>query len=116
MGTRTTRSYLKLAVGILFILIISTYTYTKSGDFIKGPSLTILSPQDGILLEEPLVEIRGKVERISSITINDNPIFVDESGNFNEQLLMSYGQNIITIRAEDKFERVVEEVLKVVYK
>ena len=108
--------YLKVLFGLLFIGVIAGYTVLQSEDFIDGPQITILSPADGILFEEPLVRIEGRAERVAEITLNGSPIFIDESGNFDEQLLLVSGQNIITIEAQDKFERKVSKKLELLYK
>ena len=81
-----------------------------------GPIITIHTPENGSTLTESLVTIKGVAENISHISLNDRSIFIDEEGRFQEKLLLSYGYNIMTIKAEDKFGRKTEEILELVYK
>ena len=108
--------YIKLLFGLIFVGIIVGYVIFQSTDFVDGPLITISSPEDGILVTEPLVHIKGIAERVSEIRLNGNPIFIDESGNFDEPLLLVYGHNIITLEAQDKFERTISKELELIYK
>jgi len=113
---RTANTYIKIGFGVLIIIFIGAYTYTKSNDFLKGPTLSVESPQNGSTLSESYVEIRGIANNIATISMNDGQIFVDENGAFREGLLLAHGYNIITIKANDRFDRVTTETLELVYK
>lgn len=109
-------TYLKI-VGIIFIVItIFGYASFQAKDIILGPIIEIHSPQNGMSVEESLVEIKGKVKNISYISMNGNQIFTDDNGIFSEKLLLSYGYNIITIKVQDRFDREVEKKLELIYK
>lgn len=103
-------------LSVVLIALIAVYTYTKSNDFLEGPTLVIESPQDGSTLSESYVLIRGTAKNIATISINDRPIFVDESGYFREGLLLAQGYNIITVKISDRFDRTVVQKLELVYK
>jgi hypothetical protein len=113
---KSANSYLKILLGVLFIAVIFGYTYFQSEDFARGPEFTYLSPEGGTIFEDSLIEVKGQVLRVSKITLNGNPIFTDEEGNFSEAILLSIGQNIITLEAQDRFERKVTETLELIYK
>jgi hypothetical protein len=116
MAVKSANWYIRVLLGLLFVGVIAFYTVLQSEDFARGPEITILSPEGGILLSEPEVEVRGVAERVNEITLNGNSIFIDESGAFNETILLVPGINIITIEAQDKFERRVTETLELLYK
>ena len=115
MSVKSANWYARALIGLLFLGVIAFYTLIQSEDFARGPEIAILYPQGGILLSEPLVEIRGVALRVSDITLNDAPIFIDESGAFNETILLVPGLNIITIEAQDKFERRVTKTLELLH-
>ena len=48
--------------------------------------------------------------------MNDRKIFIDQQGNFKEKILLSYGYNIITMKANDKFGRNTKKKLELIYK
>lgn len=116
MPSRTANSYIKLVIGILFVLIIFTYTYMKSGNYLEGPVIIINAPENGMTVSDSLINIEGTANYISHIQLNNNQIYVDENGKINEQLLLSYGYNIITLEAEDRFGRKIKKTIEIVYK
>jgi len=105
-----------IITSLLVVLAVSliSYAYYQSRNFISGPQIHISSPQNGSTFEESLITIEGTTSNIARITMNDRQIFVDENGLFSEKLLLLEGYNIITIYAEDKFERTTEKELHLV--
>ncbi len=114
MLRKSANTYIKILLGVLFIAVIFGYTYFQSTFLAEGPQFTFVSPASGTIIEDSLVEIKGVVLRISDISLNGSPIFIDEEGNFSEMILLSPGQNIITLEAQDKFERKITRVLELV--
>ncbi|MBU1557351.1 hypothetical protein KKC45_00070 [Patescibacteria group bacterium] len=100
---------------ILIVLIISGYAIYQTYNLVAGPVLSVSYPASGMTYTEPLVEIKGFVKNASHITLNDNPIFVNEEGTFSEKLLLSYGYNIFEIEINDKFERTKREKIELIY-
>lgn len=113
---RTNNAYVKIVLGVLLLVLIGIYSYTKSNDFLKGPTISIEHPEDGVTLSESYVLIQGVASNIATISMNDRQIFVDEDGAFREGLLLAPGYNIITIKANDRFDRTAAETLELVYK
>ena len=116
MRYKSANAYIKFLIGALFVGVIFGYTYFQSSFLADGPQFTLLEPSSGTMFEESLIEIKGTVLRVSDITLNGDPIFIDEEGNFSETILLLPGQNIITLEAQDKFERKITEVLELIYK
>ena len=100
----------------LAAFVIGGYAYLQSREFLRGPQITITSPEDGKTLEESVVIIEGVAQNVAYISLNDLAIFVDSQGNFREKLLLLPGYNILTVKAEDRFGKKVEKTLELVYK
>lgn len=81
----------------------------------KGPEIVLEGIDDSITTQDKTLFLTGKILHSSFITINGRPIFVDESGNFNEKLLLSSGVSIIDIYAKDKFGKEVRRKIDVLY-
>jgi len=113
---RNTKLLLKIFVSVIVISGVIGYSYYQARDFLTGPSLTILSPQNGATVTDALVNIEGLAKNISAIALNDRPIFVDEEGVFKEQLLLLPGYNIMELTAQDRFGRTKAETLELVLK
>jgi hypothetical protein len=109
-------SYIKFAVIVFFVVIIFGYTFFQARNIILGPVVEITEPLNGASVESSLIEVEGFVKNISHISMNGRQIFTDDKGLFGEKLLLSYGYNIITIKARDRFDREVERKLELIYK
>lgn len=107
---------IKVIIGFILFIIIAGYSYYEGRDFLAGPKIEITSPQNGTTQNQSLLNIRGTTKNISKLLLNDKQIFTDEEGNFNEELLLSLGYNIIEIRADDRFERETKKTLEIIYK
>lgn len=110
------RSVLTLIIGVVFVSGILGYVYYRSKSFLKGPTISIESPINGSSVSEALTEIKGSAQNVSAITVNGKKVFIDEEGTIAEKLLLSQGYNIISVKAEDRFNRQVEQKLEVIYR
>lgn len=108
----------KTLLGILILLVVG-YGVFISRFLIQGPEITInnLDEETGaIISSEKTLFLEGNVSHSSFISINGRPIFIDESGYFNEKLLLSSSMSIINIYAKDKFGKEVQKKIDVLYK
>jgi len=110
------KTIIKVIIGFILFIIIAGYSYYEGRDFLAGPNIEITSPRNGEVTSKSLLNIQGTTKNISKLLLNDRQIFTDEEGNFNEELLLSLGYNIIEIKAEDRFERETKKTLEIIYK
>lgn len=106
------RRILQIALGVGLAALIAVYAGYKFQDFWRGPTITINAPENGQQFEKPVVTLTGTAKRIAFLSLNGKQIYTDPSGQFEETLLLSPGHNIITISAEDKFNRETEKQLQ----
>ena len=95
---------LAFLVGALLTLF-GVYFGFRFRDFVVGPQVSILEPQDGETLVSDRVVVRGQGNDIAKMELNGRPIFIDEKGEFAEPLLLAPGINIIELRAFGRFGR-----------
>lgn len=107
---------LKSAIVGTLVLIVLGYAAFNTRFIIQGPEIVLENGnEDSIVTKDKTLFLKGKILHSSFITINGRPIFVDESGNFNEKLLLSSGVSIIDIYAKDKFGKEVRKKIDVLY-
>ena len=111
-----TKKYIYIGTIIFFVLLTLGYTAYEIQKIVFGPKITILSPENGSLASTSEIQIIGTTKNIQDISMNDRKIFIDEQGNFREELLLSYGYNIIMLKANDRFGRGTEKKLELIYK
>ncbi len=112
----STRKLLKIIIISVIALFVVIYTGFEIQRVLFGPRITVLSPKNGVLVSDSLTEVVGIAKNIKEISLDDRKIFIDEQGNFKEQVLLSYGYNAIDIKATDKFGRNTEKIIEVIYK
>ena len=100
---------------ILFILLI-IYSLYQARALLAGPQISIENPQDGQMIENPLVIARGQSKNIAWISLNNRQIFTDEDGTWSEKLLVSPGISIMTVKVRDRFGRETEKSVQIVLK
>lgn len=96
-----------LSRGLLTLALaaIIGYAYFEARPFLSGPQLEITAPQDGFSVSESPLSVTGEAHRISEITLNGNPIFVDENGLFERLVPLAPGYAVIEVTVKDRFGR-----------
>ena len=115
--TRTTdiKKFLKLALltGLFAFIVIYSVFQTKA--LAKGVNLTMSGIDDGEMFENGILTLSGQALHAKHISINDKELPVDENERFLEELVLSPGYNIITVKAEDKFNKTTKKIYHVYY-
>lgn len=113
--TKTAHFYFKLILGIFIAFLIGIYAIYQSKNLLRGPELSIETPQNGTTITENIARVSGYAKNISKITLNGRQIFTDEIGFFSEEVLASTGYNIWKIEVQDKFDRHAEKTVEIIY-
>lgn len=91
-----------IALGIVMFFI---YLGWELSGFSAPPSLKIISPQENEKVTTDSVVVAGESDKEAEVFINGQPVFVDEEGNFREQIILNAGVNPIEILARNKIGR-----------
>lgn len=105
---------LRTILAIVLILIIIAYAIWRSLNYARGPAISIASPLDGSSVDTETIEITGRADRVNNLTMNGQPITIDQQGNFDQTVIVFHGTNKITFGASDQFGRSVEKELTLV--
>ena len=65
----------------------------------EHPRLEVLYPPEGLLTTERLITVHGRVDKQSTVTLNEAMVRIDEEGEFETQLLLQEAENRINIKA-----------------
>ncbi|MES2314519.1 MAG: hypothetical protein V4524_01095 [Patescibacteria group bacterium] len=114
LNRTATLRLIRLSAITLVAVIIIVYAFFRSLNYIHGPEINIFQPIDGSALASSTVTIIGQATRVNSLSMNGKTVFIDESGNFKETLLVFPGMNIITFTAHDQFGRTKTRQLQLV--
>ncbi|MBI4157352.1 helix-turn-helix domain-containing protein [Candidatus Woesebacteria bacterium] len=96
---------------VLFILGYLIFQYSR---FIRPPSLSVLVPEEGMVVTDPEMEIIGKTDPDTAVKVNNQPIFVQENGSFSAEIAIYEGTTEIVIIATSRTgkETVIRRTIK----
>ncbi len=87
----------------------ATSDQTVSGNI----TLTVSSPSDGLTVNSPDITVSGKTTPNADVSVNDQEIKADASGNFSVKLTLDEGDNPITVTASDEQGNYIEKDITV---
>ncbi|MEK7530724.1 MAG: hypothetical protein AAB573_02555 [Patescibacteria group bacterium] len=94
------------ALAMIGLFAVLAYAAYLSAPLVRGPALTLTSPQDGDQVSG-LTTIRGFVKRVSLLTINGLEVPLTEEGQFEVVRALAQGYTEVTVVARDRFNREV---------
>src|SRR3989344_1447618 len=101
-----------IALGVFFLIVLG-YAYFEARGLLFGPKITVASQVTEV--HDPLVTIKGKADRISSLSMNGKSIAVTEDGAFEEPYLLAPGYNRVVLDAQDKYGRSRSRAIEIIY-
>ncbi len=85
------------------VLGIALYLYHEYRTFVSEPYLVVSEPANEQTVSSDESIVAGKTDRDAKLFLNDQPIFVDESGGFRERVRLQPGMNTITLKVVNRF-------------
>lgn len=74
---------------------------------LKKPNITVNTPQNGEIVSGTEVQVRGTVENVSKLTLNNTLLTISKSGTFEGRLAIWEGHTILILTGYDRFGRSV---------
>jgi hypothetical protein len=99
-------------ITLLLFSVVLVYAVWNARNLILGPQIEIFEPENGITVSSKTIQIKGVAINSSFLSLNGRQIFTDESGIFSEEILPEVGYNTIEIRAEDRFGKKINRIIK----
>lgn len=104
---------------IIFIalaVVIVVFLVSKAGRLLGIPSIDINSPAiDNIIVTEPFIDLRGRVDTQDKLMINSEEVTADENGYFTKQFSLEPGLNSIEFKVKRLLGKETTVVRKVIY-
>jgi cytoskeletal protein RodZ len=89
-------------VGIL-ILVVAFLLYQYRFAFLNPP-LTVSTPKEGTTVEQQIT-VKGKTDPSVSLSVNNDPVSLDDNGNFMKNITAFPGKTTILVKAVNQFGR-----------
>lgn len=106
-------SWITRVLLIVFFVLVLAYAYYEARGFLFGPVIAVAPGTTEV--HEQFVHVKGKADRIASLSMNGKDISVTEDGVFDEPYLLAEGVNRIVLDATDKYGRTTRQVIQIVY-
>ncbi|MEK7565786.1 MAG: helix-turn-helix domain-containing protein [Patescibacteria group bacterium] len=108
----TPQLFTALGIGF-FLLLFFVYLLRQYLLFASAPPLNIKKPSDYAIVRSSPLEITGVTDADAILTVNDQPIGLDETGNFTVKIDISPGLNTFTIISQNKFKKQSQVIRRV---
>lgn len=89
------------------------YFYKEIGKFSEAPRLVVVQPASDISTPSGSIDVIGMTDKENKVTINGQPVYVNDSGQFKETLSLQKGLNSIFIKSVNRFGKEVEKSFNV---
>jgi len=105
---------LTFAVGISIIsLIVLGYLGLEYQKFTKPPEIEIVSPKINQIVLEDKVKVEGKTTTDVTLTINNQPIILDQEGSFVTEILITKDTKSLIFKAISRSGKVTEKTVEI---
>lgn len=101
---------LTFALGIAVVtLLVLGYLGLEYQKFLKPPEIEIVSPKINQIVLEDKVKVEGKTTTDVTLTINNQPIILDQEGNFVTEILITKDTKSLIFKAISRSGKVTEK-------
>ncbi len=108
-----TPRFIMIAVIVVVLAGILGYIGYSVRNLTSPPNLEIASPSSDQIINSDTVEIVGKTDEGTTVTINNQPVYIDDKGNFRQEVKLSPGLNSFEILAINGLKKENIKVIKV---
>lgn len=95
------------------VLSLTSYIGWQFYQITTPPEITLHSPQENTVVDEPVVLIEGSVDKSTSVKIDGEHIPLQENGMFSYELPLVEGINTVSVEASKRYskKRVIERMV-----
>lgn len=105
---------LTFVVGITAIfLVVVMYLSFEYMKFVRPPELSILMPKENEIVLQSKVKISGKTTTDSVVTVNNQPVLLDQDGNFETEIDILKETKELIFKAVSRSGKVTEIIRKI---
>jgi cytoskeletal protein RodZ len=100
--------------GLLAAILVVGYLSYQLNILISPPSLSVIEPAENISTDKFIIIFKGHTTPGAKLTINGQETNMDRSGNFEQEVNLTKGINLIRVEATNRFEKkasITREVL-----
>lgn len=94
----------EITIGLLAVMLLFLFLFFQIRNIYIAPYVSITSPKEGSTVSSE-VEVIGRTDSNAIVAVNNEPVFVQENGEFRKMITLFPGKTIITIKAKNRTGR-----------
>ncbi len=91
--------------GAVFGLAVLGYLFYKTVVITSPPFIVVYEPADNNIVATPVIMVRGKTDPLVNVKINGQSVSLEADGQFNQELVLGTGVNVIKISGAKRYSR-----------
>ncbi len=95
------RNFVLAVAGLALAAIIGYFAYEAR--FLREPRLELRHPARDLIIEADAIELSGRTDPEAELTVNGRPLYIGETGEFEERLLLVTGLNRLEFEAKNRY-------------
>ncbi len=116
MSKKSPAQRVKFFAIIAFVMVIVGYTLFEMRGAILGVNIVLDEATESVAsVRDPLFPLHGLASHAEILTVNGRVVPIDQSGRFEDAIVLSEGYNRIELAAKDKFGKEDTVELSVVF-
>ena len=97
--------FFRILTTAVFGLAVLGYLFYKTVVITSPPEITVYEPADNNLVASPVIMVRGKTDQGVNVKINGQSVSLEVDGEFNQELVLGTGVNVIKISGAKRYSR-----------
>lgn len=98
-----TPTRLAQAIGVIALAAFLVFLGIQLVHFTGAPRLALQEPVDEFAVDIPFVRVKGSTEKESQLTVNGREVTIDGAGNFDAEIDLQPGVNILEFLVRNRF-------------
>lgn len=95
-----------LALLVFVFVVIAGFLIFQYRAAIFNPNLSVETPTDSQEFKSLVIDVKGKTDPASTLTIDDKQVPINTDGTFQKKIAVFPGESVIVFKVENKFGRV----------
>ena len=105
----TPRNFIFLAI----VLVIIGYVAFQYSSFLFGPRLEIVEPKVNAVINNNILDVKGKTDPYATVLINKEEAYVQLDGTFRKTLYLFEGKKQVVITSKNRNGKETKEIINV---
>lgn len=96
---------IKNSIIIFVVVVCSLYLGYYINNILTPPELVLINLTEDKTINFHVINIKGKTDKEAEVFINDEIVLIDNEGNFEKEINLKNGLNVVSVEAQKKYSK-----------